>query len=103
MSTIPSLSVLKTPPKLSKPKACNRNCMLFLEIAFMTYSGHKRRFVILEISDFRELCINPENPTRKRTTISEVLFAVSEILSKIGIGLISIFLLKARGLYLTIL
>ena len=31
------------------------------------------------------------------------MFAVSEILSKIGIGFISIFLLKARGLYLTIL
>ena len=37
----------------------------------------------------------------KRTTTSEV-FAVSEI-SKIGIGFISIFLLKARVLYLTIL
>ena len=31
------------------------------------------------------------------------LFAVSEMLSKIGIGFISIFLLKARVLYLTIL
>ena len=35
---------------------------------------------------------------KKRTTTSEV-FAVSEI-SKIGIGFISIFLLKARVLYL---
>ena len=40
----------------------------------------------------------------KRTTISEVIVRVKrEILSKIGIGFISNFLLKVRVLYLTIL
>ena len=40
---------------------------------------------------------------KKTQQYQKRLFAVSEILSKIGIGFISVFLLKARGLYLTIL
>ena len=39
----------------------------------------------------------------KRTTISEVIVCGKRNISKIGIGFISIFLLKARVLYLTIL
>ena len=48
-----------------------------------------------------ELCIKSD--AKNGQQYQKRLFAVSETLSKIGIGFISIFLLKARVLYLKVL